>query len=325
MSSRPLVQVVTGSDESLVREAAQRTVDAALGNEDRGLALVEFAGDDYEVAALVDAAQTPPMFSAHRVVVARDLGGRRVDELGDLVRYLEDPLDTTTLVLVWPGSKPAKAVAEALKKAGAETVNADPGFGTKGRQQWLDDAFSLAEVKLDAGARAAIANHLGDDIARLRGLLAMLTAAFGPDTRLRATDVQPFLGEAGAVPPWDLTDAIDRGDAAAAVDTLHRMLGAGDRHPLQIMVTLQSHIERILRLQGSGASSEAEAAQMLGLKGSTFPARKALDRMRKLGPQRIDRAVQLLAKADTDLRGGSAWPGELVLEVLVARLARLGR
>ena len=146
------MQVVTGSDESLVREAAQRTVDAALGNEDRGLALVEFAGDDYEVAALVDAAQTPPMFSAHRVVVARDLGGRRVDELGDLVRYLEDPLDTTTLVLVWPGSKPAKAVAEALKKAGAETVNADPGFGTKGRQQWLDDAFSLAEVKLDAGA-----------------------------------------------------------------------------------------------------------------------------------------------------------------------------
>ena len=89
--------------------------------------------------------------------------------------------------------------------------------------------------------------------------------------------------------------------------------------------TLQSHVERILRLQGSGAASEAEAAQMLGLKGSTFPARKALDRMRKLGPQRIDRAVQLLAKADTDLRGGSAWPGELVLEVLVARLARLGR
>lgn len=325
MTSRALVQVVAGSDESLVREAAQRAIDAALGTEDRGLALVEFAGDDYEVAALVDAAQTPPMFSTHRVVVGRDLGGRRVDELGDLVRYLEDPLDTTTLVLVWPGGKPAKAVAEALKKAGAETVNADPGFGSKGRQQWLDDAFALAEVKLDPGARSAIANHLGDDIARLRGLLAMLGAAFGPETRLRAADVQPFLGEAGAVPPWDLTDAIDRGDAAAAVDTLHRMLGAGDRHPLQIMVTLQSHMERILRLQGSGATSEADAAQMLGLKGSTFPARKALDRMRKLGPQRIDRAIQLLAKADTDLRGGSAWPGELVLEVLVARLARLAR
>ena len=35
------------------------------------------------------------------------------------------------------------------------------------------------------------------------------------------------------------------------------------------------------------------------------------------------RAVDLLAEADLDLRGGKAWPDDLVLEVLVARLARL--
>jgi hypothetical protein len=35
--------------------------------------------------------------------------------------------------------------------------------------------------------------------------------------------------------------------------------------------------------------------------------------------------VQHLADADLDLRGRRAWPDELVLEVLVARLARLSR
>ena len=32
-----------------------------------------------------------------------------------------------------------------------------------------------------------------------------------------------------------------------------------------------------------------------------------------------------LARADLDLRGAKAWPPELVMEVLVARLARLSR
>jgi hypothetical protein len=39
----------------------------------------------------------------------------------------------------------------------------------------------------------------------------------------------------------------------------------------------------------------------------------------------VVRAVELLAGADLDLRGGKAWPDDLVLEVLVARLARLAR
>ena len=42
---------------------------------------------------------------------------------------------------------------------------------------------------------------------------------------------------------------------------------------------------------------------MLGMKGSTFPARKALQQSRRLGTERVRRAVELLAAADLDLRG----------------------
>lgn len=81
----------------------------------------------------------------------------------------------------------------------------------------------------------------------------------------------------------------------------------------------------MLRLDGSGVRGEKEAAQLLGLKGSTFPAKKALNQGRKLGGGPLRRSVALLAEADVDLRGAKAWPDELVMEVLVARLARLAR
>src|SRR5438270_846669 len=130
-------------------------------------------------------------------------------------------------------------------------------------------------------------------------------------------------GEAGGVAPWDLTDAIDRGDTVAALENLHRLLGAG-RHPLVILASLHNHYARILRLEGSGAADEKAAAEMLGITGSTFPARKALSQARRLGHDAAARAITLLADADLALKGSIEWPDGLVLEVLVARLSRLG-
>ena len=149
-------------------------------------------------------------------------------------------------------------------------------------------------------------------------------ATFGPGAGpLGPDDVEPFIGDAGGVPPWDLTDALDAGRVSDAVTNVRRMVQGGGRHPLQVMATLTTHYGRMLRLDGSGIRSEKDAAALLGMKGSTYPAKKALAATAKLGSARIARAVRLLAVADVDLRGRTATPPEQVLEVLVARLASL--
>jgi DNA polymerase-3 subunit delta len=103
------------------------------------------------------------------------------------------------------------------------------------------------------------------------------------------------------------------------------MLGQGERHPFQVLSTLHAHFARMLRLDGADVVGEQQAAELLGMRGSTFPAKKALGQVRRLGHERVVRAIDLLAEADLDLRGGKAWPDHLVLEVLVARLATLSR
>ena len=54
----------------------------------------EFDGDEYEVRAVVDAAQTPPFLTETRVVVARGVGRFGADDVAPLVAYLADPLPT---------------------------------------------------------------------------------------------------------------------------------------------------------------------------------------------------------------------------------------
>ncbi|MGE3325674.1 MAG: DNA polymerase III subunit delta [Acidimicrobiia bacterium] len=317
------VWLIKGEDEGLVSAAVHERVHLLVGAGDRTLMVDEFAGDDYEVAQVVDAAQTMPFLTDRRVVVAKGVGRFTADHIAALVSYLADPMPSTDLVLVGGGGRMPKSLTDALKKAGAETVDADPPSKARDRQDWYHDQFAAAGIKLDAAAAAAVMATLGEDAGRITAICEALSASFEKGHKLTVGDVEPFLGESGSVPPWELTDAIDRGATAEALDKLIRMMRAGERHPLQVMAILTGHYGRMLRLDGAGATDEKSAAELLGIKGSTFPARKALDQSRRLGHGGITKAIALLAQADLDMRGMMDWPPDMVMEVLIARLSKL--
>lgn len=325
------VHLVKGDDEVLLRDTAREVVHALTGDLDAALAVEEVGRDRFappdsgeaSIVPLVDAAQTPPFLTDRRVVVGRDVEMfTKAAQVAPLVDYLADPLPTTALVLVWSGGRVPKSLVDAVKACKGVQIDTNPGRKLDG---WVADQLAAADLSLDRAATDRLVGWLGDDPQRLVGVIGTLVGTFGAGARLGATDIEPFLGEGGGVPPWELTDALDRGDIRTSLAKLHRMTAGGGRHALQVMATLHNHYARMLALDGAPVTGEKDAAALLGLKGSTFPARKALGQARKLGHERVVRAIDLLAQADLDLRGGKAWPDDLVLEVLVARLARLSR
>ena len=315
--------LLTGDDESVLRSAVQDLVHRLIGDGDRTLMVDEFDGDDYELRSIVDAAQTPPFLTETRIVVGRGIGRFTADELAPLVKYLSDPLPSTELVLAAGGGRIAKALTDAVKQTRGITTNTTPPSRPKDRQTWIAEKAEEAGVRFDPPATMRVAGWLGEDVGRLDGILATLVSTYGTNRRLTGTDVEPFLGEAGGVPPWDFTDAVDAGETTKALTLLARMMGAGDRHPLQVMAVLHNHYGKLARLDGVDAGSEAAAAEAMGIKPG-FPARKALANYQRLGGGGIQRAIQLLAQADLDLRGERDLPDDLVMEVLVARLSCLG-
>ena len=328
MTAAVPIVLLRGSDEVVLRDAALMLVDELVGPADRSMVVEEIDvgspdGDADPLVALVDAAQTPPFLTEFRVVVGRVTERRgKADDVRPLLDYLVDPLPSTRLVLEWRAGTPPKALLEAITKAGGRVDDTSPG---RKLDPWVTEQLAHHHLKADTAARARLVTWIGEEPGKLVGLLELLRSTFGDGAKLTEADVEPFLGDDGGVPPWELTDAIDRGDIATSLDLLHRMLGGGGRHPFQILATLHGHYARILRLDGAPVSGERDAAELLGIKGSTFPAKKALGSARRLGHDGVVHAIGLLAAADLDLRGGNAWPDALVLEVLVARLARLAK
>lgn len=314
--------LVTGDDDSLVRTAVSNLVSDLVGDGDRSMMVDEFDGDEYELRVVVDSAQTPPFLTDKRVVVGRSVSRFNADELPALLAYLANPLDSSDLVLAEGGDgRMSKKITDAVKASGSIIATAPPKKAGD-RQAWIREQIKDAGLQIEPQAISRLVDWLGEEPARLDGVLGTLRGAFGQDGKLSLDDIEPFLGEAGGVPPWDFTDAISDGQTAKALLLLGRMVHGGKRHPLQIMSTLHSHYSGIAKLDGANAHTEQDAMAVTGIK-SPYPAKKAMQNYRKLGGPSTKRAIELLAQADLDLRGAKDLEPELVMEVLVARLSKL--
>jgi DNA polymerase III delta subunit len=89
------VYLVRGDDPVLTGDAVRQLVADLVGDDDPAFAVEDLAGDDYEMAAVIEAAQTPPFFGDRRVVVARAVGRFSAQDVAPLISYLADPLPST--------------------------------------------------------------------------------------------------------------------------------------------------------------------------------------------------------------------------------------
>ncbi|MHB8243846.1 MAG: DNA polymerase III subunit delta [Acidimicrobiales bacterium] len=327
--------ILNGSDASLVSKALTELL-AELGDRAGGLTEIEEfqpvdeAGESddtkgrFDIGPILTALSTPAWLSDRRIVVLRDSGALSAAQAAELSKLVAHPPTSNLLVLAAGGKPVPQVLSKAVKAAGGHIVDTDPGRNTRARNDWLNAHLTKASVHLDATARARIAAHLGEDAARLDPILELLAATYGPGSKISAAQLEPLLGQQGAAPPWELTDAIDAGDGERAVEVLQGLLQAGGRHPLQVLTTLHRHVSAMLRLDGAEAVRNADdVAALLGM--SAFPAKKILEQARRLGHDRLVRAIEVVADADADIRGRVAWSGALVMEVAVARLAQLSR
>jgi DNA polymerase III delta subunit len=338
--------LVQGADPALRDREVQRLVDQLLQGEDRTLAFEEHeipprrrATDDTATeppsegptpehpvfARVTNALQSPPFMTAHRVVVVREIGNLTTEQAKWLAGWIEAGSETTRLVLVSGGGRTPPSLEKAVK---AHATVATPASEQPAKV--LARELHEAGLRLAPDASEHLVQHLGDDAGRVPELVEIFATRYGSDVTLGLDQIEDYLGEAGAAGPFELTNAIDRGDVATALEVLHRTLTATSTrepkptHPFQVMAMLVRHYQRLLRLDDPAITTAGQAAEALGMRsaaGARFPFAAA----QQLGTSGLREALQLLARAELDLRGYGGPDERTVIDVLVARLAALHR
>ena len=338
------VYIVKGSDPILRDRELTQLVDSLVGSDDRTLCVEEHtvpgkaaAGEDDAptedvagagpiVAAVVNAAQSPPFMTAKRIVVVRDYEALPADACAPIVDVLADLLPSTDLVFVTgAGGRVVKSLADALKGANVR------GGAAENVSDVLQRELDRAGLSMKADAARTVTEHLGDDAGRLGGLVDLWASTFGEGHRLELDDVTPYLNDAGAVRPYILNNHIEEGDVAGALEVLNRLMTVTSptqpkpMHPLQVLGILTGRYRKLARLDSESVNTVEDAHKVWGGKGSTFPAKKGLEAARALGSEGFARVFDELHRADIRLKGASGLPEGVALEIAVARLANLHR
>ncbi|MCT9932957.1 DNA polymerase III subunit delta [Planotetraspora sp. A-T 1434] len=321
MANPAPVTLVVG-DEELLADRAVGSIVAAARADDPEAEVHDLLGAKVEPGELTRLS-SPSLFGGRSVVVVRSAQDLSKDVIAEMVKYTAHPADDTVLVLAHPGGVKGKALVDGVKKAGAEVVTvAKP---TKPGER-LD--FIKAEVRregrtISPAAAQALLDAVGSDLRELAAACSQL-AFDTPGKNIDEAAVARYHRGRAEVSGFTIADLAIEGRLGEALEQLRWALATGVA-PVLIVSALAGGLRSLAKI--GGAPRNLRGGQLASHVG--MPPWK-IDRVKRQlsgwGPEGISAAMQAVASADEQVKGGGTDPAyalEKTVQVIVA--SRTGR
>jgi DNA polymerase-3 subunit delta len=310
------LHLVLGDEELLVERAVATVLKAArklAGTADVPVNRMR-AGEvsTSELAELL----SPSLFSDERVVVLEAAAEAGKDSVALIAAAAADLPPGTMLVVVHSGGGRAKALADQLKKLGAEVHPCAKLTKAGERADFVRREFRDLKVKVSDDTVAAVIDAVGSDIRELAAVCSQLVADTAGE--VDAAAVRRYHSGKAEVKGFDIADKAVAGDVAGAAEALRWAMLRGE--PLVVLAdALAEAVHTIARV----APLSGDPYRLAGDLGMPpWRVQKAQKQARRWSRNSVAEAMQLVAALNADVKGAAADP-DYALESAVRRVAEL--
>ncbi|MGW2215037.1 DNA polymerase III subunit delta [Nonomuraea sp. NPDC001684] len=316
-----LVTLVLG-DEELLAERAVGAVVAAARAGDPGAEVHDLVGGKVATGELTQLT-SPSLFGDRSVVVIRSAQDLPKDVITEVVSYAKQPSDDTVLVLAHPGGVKGKALVDGVKKAGAQVVTINKVTKPGERLEFIKGEVKRAGRNIVGDAAQALLDAVGNDLRELAAACSQL-AFDTEDKTISAAAVARYHKGRAEVTGFNVADSAIEGRLAEALEQLRWALSTGVA-PVLLVSALAGGLRALAKV--GSAPRNLRGGQLAAHVG--MPPWK-VDRVKRQlngwGPEGLSRAIQAVATADEQVKGGgadTAYALEHAVQVIVA--SRTGR
>lgn len=279
-----------------------------------------------EVGEGLAQANTAPVFSAGRLVVLTGIDKLRKGskEQLALIKYAQNPLETTTLVLTHNDSKKLKT-DKTLSNACEETgcvVNFDE-LKAEALNTWVRQQMTQKGLAPDFEAVELLCESVGGELAALSTEIEKiyLFTAQREDKHITAKEVLACIGFSKEENPFELSNALLACDKNGATKQIDKLIDGGEE-PVAVLSKMTYPIlkmARIKRLSEAGLSN-SDILHAAGL----FPwESRLISNARRFPPQKhFLAALNKLIEADAGFKSGSGADPKITLKGIVLTLFR---
>lgn len=312
---RPAPVVLVSGGETVLAERAVRLLRDILRAEDPSLEVSDIDAGSYSPGELLTLA-SPSLFAEPRLLRVDNLDKMTDAFLEEALAYLGSPADETYLVLRHPGGLRGKKLLDAIRAGaggGIEVVCAELKRDSE-RQDFVVAEFRAANRKITGGALRALVSAFTDDLGELAAACQQLLA----DTEAEITEatVAKYYGGRVETTAFAVADAAIAGHYGEALGLMRHALASG-ADPVPMVAAFASKIRTMAKLSGARGSS-ADLAQRFGL--APWQVDRAKRDLQGWTDAGLGRAIQVLAEADTQVKGGGRDP-VYALEVMIERIS----
>ena len=265
-------------------------------------------------AELVEALETPNLLGGTRLVTVRNANELKKDVREAIEAYLENPSESSVLVLVASGRSP---LAKSVERAGAVVTLEAP----RGRRlvSWLRERARARGIRLEDRGAWALVDAAGTELRDLDNALAQLTSAAG-DGVVGAAEVRRAFPRLADERIYAFTDAVGERRLDVAMTALRRLLDQADA-PLVVFGALVAHTRRLLLARSVAEGGTRAVADVLGL--PEWRAKRVHAQARTYRQEELTAALEVLARTDVEMKGGDLSP-EIALERAVIEIVSSG-
>jgi DNA polymerase-3 subunit delta len=293
----------------LAERATEAVANACLDPSLRDLAYTVYYADETTADEVVMEARTLPFLAERRVVLVRHAEAylKAESRLAPLMAYLEEPSESTVLMLVAASIDRRTRFFKLCEKAGA--VVECPQLVDKEVEEYIRSEAAQRGKRIEHSAVKHIFERAGKRLGDVNNALAVVATYVGNEEVIRESDVLAACADVAEEEVWTLTDAIAASDTARALEALRRLLDLG-KHPDEIMGTINWLLKSAYTAVIPGS----------GQRLSRFVANKVTPLGEKLGREKLRDAFALCTSTQFLMRSTGVNP-ELALELLVVKLA----
>lgn len=297
----------------LAERAVEQIIDTYIDPSMRDMALGVFHADEAKLADIVLEAQTLPFLVERRVIVLRGadrynaMSGEKNSPLYPFIGYLEEPSESTLLLIIASKLDKRKKLYKACQKLGG--VVECPQLEDRALVSWIRGEMQRLGKEADSNAVNELIHRGGSRLGDINNAIALVSNYVGETPRITQDDVATACADVAEETVWSLTDAIAASDPNKALGTLFQLSELG-KSPDEIMGIINWLLDSAYR-----AMPETEPTIK-----SNFVAKKVMPLAKKLGLAKLKRAFALCTETHLMLRSTGV-DQMLALELLVIKLS----
>lgn len=319
------INLVIGPEQYLIQQVKSAYINL-VPNEEREFNVSDYDLNSVSLSTVLDDATTAPFFGNYRVVFITNPyfltgdNGKLKQDLSGLMDYIQNPLESTVLVVIAPYSKvdKRKKIVKVLEKYG-NMVECSSMSENAIRDEVLR-VLHQKNVQIDPYALQLLLERTGFQIKNVMNELEKLTVSVGSKKKIVTNDVEQLVSSSFEQNVFDLVDLVMQHDNSNALQMYHELMNQQEE-PLKINAILLGNFRLLLQVKVLAEHGYSQGNIVDQLKIHPYRVKLALRRIKKFTFNELRWAYSGLFENELKIKSTSQDP-ELLFQLFLLTLDR---